>query len=77
MNDNNRTICPRCGMWGWRSLGSCPDCDEDADSYPPMPPLVAGGQGRSANEVSDSASWLTWLALVCIAGLAVAKVLAP
>lgn len=28
------------------------------------PPIVAGGQGRSAQEVADSAAWLCWLTVV-------------
>lgn len=28
------------------------------------PPIVAGGQGRSAHEVTDSAAWLCWLAVI-------------
>lgn len=30
------------------------------------PPLVAGGQGRSAQEVADSAAWLCWLAVAAV-----------
>lgn len=28
------------------------------------PPIVSGGQGRSAQEVADSAAWLCWLAVI-------------
>jgi hypothetical protein len=30
------------------------------------PPLILGGQGRSARDIRDSASWLTWIGLTCI-----------
>lgn len=35
------------------------------------PPLIAGGQGRSAEAVADSACWLCWIAVV-VAFLAIA-----
>lgn len=39
-------------------------------------PLLQGGQGRTAREIDSSASWLTWLVLLGIAALLIAKVLA-
>lgn len=40
------------------------------------PPLVAGGQGRSAQEVADSAAWLCWLAVVGVLAAVAWRILA-
>lgn len=65
--------CPdaRCSGSGWQILPysgllvRCPACivaRRPAD--PTFPPLVRGGQGRSHDDLSDSAQVLIWIALV-------------
>jgi hypothetical protein len=45
----------------------------------PLPPLVMGGQGRTASEVRASAAWCAWCAacaVVLVLALALAELLA-